>query len=73
MEKEKYREIAFSREEIGSVFAKYRKPFRKERLTKKRMIELVEKGTDMILNNSLNDDPYTEEMLNKYFGLCANK
>ncbi|MEM0134278.1 MAG: hypothetical protein QXU18_03505 [Thermoplasmatales archaeon] len=46
---EKYRKIVFGEEDIGTAFSKYRKSFRKEGLTKKRMMELVERGILMIL------------------------
>ena len=63
MDNEKYRDIVFGKEDVGSVFAKYRKPFSRSGMTRKRTIELVEKGTDMILNDSLSDDPYTERIV----------
>jgi len=50
---------------MRSVFSRYRKPFRKEGMTRKETMSLVDKGTDMILNHSLSDQPYTEEMFNK--------
>jgi hypothetical protein len=42
-------------------------------MTRKRTIELIEKGTDMILNNSLDDDPYTEKTFNKSSELYINR
>ncbi|MEM3798208.1 MAG: hypothetical protein QXY74_07240 [Candidatus Bathyarchaeia archaeon] len=68
----KYMKIVLAKEDMGSMFAKYRKPFSNSGMTKKRTIELVGKGTDMILNKSLSDDPYTEEMFNKFSALYTN-
>ena len=45
MDNEKYREIVFGNEDMGSVFSRYRKRFQKDGLTKKRKVELVDKGT----------------------------
>jgi hypothetical protein len=60
MDNEKYREIVFGKDDIGSVFSRYRKPFKKDGLTRKGTLELVDKGTAMIMDNSLSDHPYTE-------------
>jgi len=65
MDNEKYREIVFGKDDMGSVFSRYRKPFRKDGMTRKETMSLVDKGTDMILNDSLSDQPYTDEMFNK--------
>lgn len=70
---EKYREIVFGKDDTGSVFSRYRKPFRMDGLTRKATMELVDKGTEMILDNSLGDQPYTEETLNKSYELYKNK
>ncbi len=55
---EKYRDIVFGKSDMGSIFAEHRKPFKKDGMTKKRKMELVEKGTEMILDDSLSKDPY---------------
>jgi len=65
MDNEKYREIVFGKDHMGSVFSRYRKSFRKDGMTRKETMSLVDKGTDMILNDSLSDQPYTDEMFNK--------
>ncbi len=57
-----YRKIAFGSMDIGAVFAKHRKPFRKKGMTRKRKTELVVAGTKMILNNTLTSDPYNERV-----------
>ena len=49
MSNPEYRDIVFGKEGVGSVFAKYREPFQKEGLTKKRTIEVVDEGIEMIL------------------------
>ena len=72
MANEKYREIVFENTDIGSVFAEYRKPFKKEGMTKKREVELVNKGTEMIMNNTLNKDPYKEWASNKSHDFYKN-
>ncbi len=59
----KYREIVFGTGDIGAAFARYRKPFQKRGVTRKRIIELVERGTEMIIHGSLYDTPYNEEMM----------
>ena len=68
-----YRDIVFGSGDMGAVFAKYRKPFKKDGRTRKRTIEVVDEGTEMILSNSLRTDPYTEEMFNKSSGLYINR
>ncbi len=42
-------------------------------LSRKRTIEVVDEGTEMILSNSLRADPYTEEMFNKSSELYINR
>ena len=39
-------------------------PFRKERMTRKRVVELVDSGNEMIFGNSLRESPYTSDMMN---------
>jgi len=73
MDNGKYREIVFRKDHMGSVFSRYRKPFRKDGMTRKETMSLVDKGTDMILNHSLSDQPYTVEMINKSCELYTNE
>ena len=73
MDNEEYREIVFGNEDMGSVFSRYRKRFQKDGLTKKRKVELVDNSTDMILNDSLSDQPYTDKTFNKSYELYKNK
>ena len=73
IDNEKYMGIVFGKDDTGSVFSRYRKHFRKDGLTRKAAMELVDKGTEMILDNSLSDQPYTEETFNKSYELYRNK
>jgi len=73
MDNGKYREIVFGKDDIGSVFSRHRKPFRKYGITRKETIELVDRGTEMILDNSLSDQPYTEKTFKKSFKLYKNE
>ncbi len=72
MDNERYRNTVFDNDDIGSVFGKYRIPFRKDRYTKKRIREPARKGTVMLLNDSVNNDPYSEEMFDKCSEICKN-
>jgi hypothetical protein len=58
-----YRKIVFGSEDISAAFAKKRKQFRKEGMTRRNMLELVAKGTEMILSSSLSESPYTGDMM----------
>ncbi|MCL4358851.1 MAG: hypothetical protein M1463_01355 [Candidatus Thermoplasmatota archaeon] len=58
-----YRDTVFGSGDMGAVFAKYRKPFRKDGMTAKMVGELVDSGTEKILGNSLSESPYTGEMM----------
>ena len=51
--------------DIPSVFARYRKPFKKPGMTKDKIIKLVDTGTDMMLADSLSDTPYNDKMMDK--------
>ncbi|WP_393971408.1 hypothetical protein OXIME_001684 [Oxyplasma meridianum] len=62
----KYKGIVFGSEDISSVFAKHRKHFRKDEMTRKRKMELVDAGTEKILNNKIPDSPYNNEMWEQY-------
>ena len=48
-----YRKIVFGNADIGSVFQKYREPFRECGMTKKTTPQLVDKGKDMILAGNI--------------------
>lgn len=49
--------------DISTVFAERIGPVKTGDMTGKRMIELVENDTEMLLNDRLRKDPYTDEML----------
>lgn len=57
-----YREMVFGSSDIGSVFARHRKPFGNKEMTRKRRMELADAGTKMILNNTLSSNPYNEKV-----------
>ena len=57
-----YREIVFGSSDIGSVFARHRKPFGNKEMTRKRRMELADAGAKMILNNTLSSNPYNEKV-----------
>ena len=61
----KYVEIIFGKQDIASVFSKYRKPFKKPGMTKKKIMKLVEKAIEMIVNDSLADNAYNDELMDK--------
>lgn len=44
--------------DIPAVFARCRKPSKKKGMTKRKMLELVDAGTAIIMNCSLQDSPY---------------
>jgi hypothetical protein len=58
MSSPEYRKIVFGNADIGSVFSSYREPFKKSGMTKKRTLELVDKGKDMILAGNISNAPY---------------
>lgn len=58
MSSPEYRKIVFGNADIGSVFSSYREPFKKIGMTKKRTLELVDKGKDMILAGNISRTPY---------------
>ncbi len=57
-----YVKTVFGSEDIPEFFAKYRKPFKKNGMTRKKVLELVVRETKMILDGSLYDSPYSESM-----------
>ena len=64
-----YVRIVFGSEDIAKVFARYRKPFRKPGMTVKRKLELADKGTEMLMGDSLPDTPFTDEMMEEAYKL----
>ena len=63
MSNPEYRKIVFGSGDMGAVFAKHRKPFRKGGMTKNRILKLVAAGTEMILAGMLPDTPYSERQM----------
>ena len=57
-----YVEIIFGKQDIASVFSRYRKPFKKPGMAKNKIMKLVDKATEMILNDSLSEDAYNDEL-----------
>ncbi|MHB1492484.1 MAG: hypothetical protein ACYCR7_03720 [Thermoplasmataceae archaeon] len=55
----------FGKQDIASVFSKYRKPFEKPGMAKNKILKLVDKATGMIVDDSLADNAYNDEMMNK--------
>ena len=61
-----YRKIVFGSddmESVASAAAKYRKRVKKPVISRYRMEKLVDLGTKMILSDTLNKNPYTDEMM----------
>ena len=58
-----YLRIIFGSEDVLAIFSKHRKRFGKGGITKKRIIELVHKGTEMIFGNSSPETPYTCDLM----------
>lgn len=48
---------------MPALFERYRKPFEKLGMTRKKTLELTDTGTKMILEGSLQDSPYSENMM----------
>ena len=65
MDNPEYVKIVFGDKDIPSVFAKYRKPFKKPGMTKNRILKRVDTGTEMMLADSLSDTPYNDKMMDK--------
>ena len=63
MGNEKYKEIVFGSTDISSVFAKHRKQLKKNGMTRKKIIQLVDKGTEMIIQKKLYNTPYNDETM----------
>ncbi len=61
----KYIEVVLGKRDITSVFSKYRKPFKKPGMAKNKILKLVDRAIEMILNDSLSDNTYIDEMMNE--------
>ena len=59
----KYVSIVFGSSDIPSHFARYRKRIKRNSMTRSRIVDLVERGTKMLLSDSLPGTPYTPEFL----------
>ena len=58
-----YVKIVFASMDIAVVFAKLRKPFMKKGKTTQGKKELMKKGTEMLMRDSLPNTPYTWEFM----------
>ena len=67
MSNPEYVKIVFGSEDIPSLFSRYRKPFKKPGMTRKKTLELVDAGTKMIMDSSLQDSPYSENMMQEAY------
>jgi len=70
---EKYRELVSVKEHIESVFSRYSQHFRNDGMTRKEIMELIDRGPDMILNTTLSDHYCSKERNNKYYLIYKNK
>ncbi len=74
MGNQKYIATVFGTESITAYFNKYRNQLRKKGISKKKIVELVERGMEMLLNDTISDTPYTEEVMNMaYLSIKNNK
>ena len=62
IENKDYVKAVFGNNNIASVLAKHIKPYGNNGMTHKKIIQLVEKGTDMIINSRIKDNPYTDKL-----------
>ena len=67
MENPEYVKIVFGSRENASVFAKLRKPFIKKGMTTQRKKELMKKGTEMPMKDSLPNTPCTPEFMEQAY------
>ena len=67
MENPEYVKIVFGSRDIASVFAKLRKPFMKKGMTTQRKKELMKKGTEMLMKDSLPNTPYTPKFMEQTY------
>ncbi|MHB1439155.1 MAG: hypothetical protein ACYCSO_01660 [Cuniculiplasma sp.] len=61
----KYVGVVFGKRDIISTFSKYRKLFKKPGMAKNKIMKLVDRAIEIILNDSLSDNAYDDEMMNK--------
>ena len=59
IENPEYAKAVSGSKDITSVFAKLRKPFMEKGITTQRKKELMKKGTEMLMKDSLPNTPYT--------------
>ncbi|MEM3265086.1 MAG: hypothetical protein QXH07_03935 [Thermoplasmata archaeon] len=67
MGNKKYIDTVFGGGSVSAYFGKYRTQLRKRGISKKKIIELVDIGIEMLLNGSISKNPYTEETMNKAY------
>ena len=70
VDNQRYRDVVFGKEDMSEVFSRYRRPFKKEGMTRKRIISLVDRGTKMILKDNMPDSLHTGELMSKNFPNC---
>ena len=64
-----YVRIVFGSGDIASVFGKHRKPFLKNDMTRTEMISIVDKGTEMLMKDSLPNTSYSEETMEQLYSM----
>ena len=62
-----YVRIVFGPDDIASVFGRHRKPFLKNGMTRTGMISIVDRGTEMLMKDSLPNTPYSEETMEQLY------
>jgi len=62
IENKYYVKAVFGDSDIASVLAKHIKPYINPVMAHKKIMQLVEKGTDMIINSRINNNPYTDKL-----------
>ena len=67
IENPEYAKAVSGSKDITSVFAKLRKPFMKKGMTTQRKKELMKKGTEMLMKDSLPNTPYTPEFMEQAY------
>ena len=68
MANDEYKRIVFGSADnavTSRIFGKHRKPFKKNGMTRKRANKLVDEATEMLINGTLPDTLYTEEMMER--------
>lgn len=67
MGNEMYVKLVFGTKDLGSTFGKYRKLVTKKRMKKSQVLELVDKGIEKILTDTLSETPYNLEFMEKAY------